>query len=155
MEMSIFFEELLPRLESIELAGKPTRTVTKFRGWTEIRAGQIQYYLNQIANRNFCGGLSIGLISAWTRGPRLVFRAGEMRCYLGSVLTNVSRWFSFRACSRTGSARGKPRRGFSALSSDRSSESNAAKLPARIRREHTDVECRYPTIESTVQSCGR
>jgi len=32
MEMSIFFEELLPRLESIELAGKPTRTVTNFVG---------------------------------------------------------------------------------------------------------------------------
>jgi cytochrome P450 len=32
MEMAIFFEELLPRLESIELAGKPRRTVTNFVG---------------------------------------------------------------------------------------------------------------------------
>ena len=32
MEMSIFFEELLPRLESIEIAGNPTRTVTNFVG---------------------------------------------------------------------------------------------------------------------------
>jgi cytochrome P450 len=32
MEMSIFFEELLPRLEWIELAGKPRRTVTNFVG---------------------------------------------------------------------------------------------------------------------------
>ena len=32
MEMSIFFEELLPRLEHIELAGRPTRTITNFVG---------------------------------------------------------------------------------------------------------------------------
>ena len=32
MEMSIFFEELLPRLDSIELAGRPRRTVTNFVG---------------------------------------------------------------------------------------------------------------------------
>jgi cytochrome P450 len=32
MEMSIFFEELLPRLESIELAGPPRRTETNFVG---------------------------------------------------------------------------------------------------------------------------
>jgi len=32
MEMSIFFEELLPRLQSIELAGTPRRTVTNFVG---------------------------------------------------------------------------------------------------------------------------
>jgi cytochrome P450 len=32
MEMSIFFEELLPRLKSIELAGRPRRTVTNFVG---------------------------------------------------------------------------------------------------------------------------
>jgi cytochrome P450 len=32
MEMSIFFEELLPRLEWIELADKPRRTVTNFVG---------------------------------------------------------------------------------------------------------------------------
>jgi cytochrome P450 len=32
MEMSIFFEELLPRLKSIELAGTPRRTVTNFVG---------------------------------------------------------------------------------------------------------------------------
>ncbi len=32
MEMSIFFEELLPRLEWIELAGEPRRTVTNFVG---------------------------------------------------------------------------------------------------------------------------
>ena len=31
-EMSIFFEELLPRLKSIELAGRPQRTVTNFVG---------------------------------------------------------------------------------------------------------------------------
>jgi cytochrome P450 len=31
-EMSIFFEELLPRLESIELAGLPRRTETNFVG---------------------------------------------------------------------------------------------------------------------------
>jgi cytochrome P450 len=32
MEMAIFFEELLPRLESVELAGAPRRTVTNFVG---------------------------------------------------------------------------------------------------------------------------
>ena len=32
MEMSIFFEELLPRLETIELAGRPSRTATNFVG---------------------------------------------------------------------------------------------------------------------------
>jgi hypothetical protein len=32
MEMAIFFEELLPRLESLELAGTPRRTVTNFVG---------------------------------------------------------------------------------------------------------------------------
>jgi cytochrome P450 len=32
MEMRIFFEELLPRLKSIELAGAPRRTVTNFVG---------------------------------------------------------------------------------------------------------------------------
>jgi len=32
MEMSIFFEELLPRLKSVELAGEPRRTVTNFVG---------------------------------------------------------------------------------------------------------------------------
>lgn len=32
MEMAIFFEELLPRLESVELAGTPRRTVTNFVG---------------------------------------------------------------------------------------------------------------------------
>jgi cytochrome P450 len=32
MEMSIFFEELLPRLKSMELAGAPRRTVTNFVG---------------------------------------------------------------------------------------------------------------------------
>jgi cytochrome P450 len=32
MEMAIFFEELLPRLKSIELAGIPRRTVTNFVG---------------------------------------------------------------------------------------------------------------------------
>jgi cytochrome P450 len=32
MEMSIFFEELLPRLKSLELAGTPRRTVTNFVG---------------------------------------------------------------------------------------------------------------------------
>jgi cytochrome P450 len=32
MEMSIFFEELLPRIESIELSGEPRRTVTNFVG---------------------------------------------------------------------------------------------------------------------------
>ena len=32
MEMSIFFEELLPRLRSLELAGRPTRTATNFVG---------------------------------------------------------------------------------------------------------------------------
>jgi hypothetical protein len=32
MEMAIFFEELLPRLESVELAGVPRRTVTNFVG---------------------------------------------------------------------------------------------------------------------------
>jgi cytochrome P450 len=32
MEMSIFFQELLPRLESLELAGTPRRTVTNFVG---------------------------------------------------------------------------------------------------------------------------
>ena len=32
MEMSIFFEELLPRLTHIELAGRPTRTATNFVG---------------------------------------------------------------------------------------------------------------------------
>ena len=32
MEMSIFFEELLPRLKSVELAGEPRSTVTNFVG---------------------------------------------------------------------------------------------------------------------------
>jgi len=32
MEMAIFFEELLPRLESVELAGAPRRTITNFVG---------------------------------------------------------------------------------------------------------------------------
>ena len=32
MEMAIFFEELLPRLESLELAGVPRRTITNFVG---------------------------------------------------------------------------------------------------------------------------
>jgi cytochrome P450 len=32
MEMSIFFQELLPRLERVELAGKPRRTITNFVG---------------------------------------------------------------------------------------------------------------------------
>jgi cytochrome P450 len=32
MEMAIFFDELLPRLERIELVGKPRRTVTNFVG---------------------------------------------------------------------------------------------------------------------------
>ena len=32
MEMSIFFEALLPRLQSLELAGQPRRTVTNFVG---------------------------------------------------------------------------------------------------------------------------
>ena len=32
MEMSIFFQELLPRLEWVELAGKPRRTITNFVG---------------------------------------------------------------------------------------------------------------------------
>lgn len=32
MEMSIFFEELLPRLQQIQLAGRPTRTATNFVG---------------------------------------------------------------------------------------------------------------------------
>lgn len=32
MEMAIFWEELLPRLKSVELAGTPTRTVTNFVG---------------------------------------------------------------------------------------------------------------------------
>jgi cytochrome P450 len=32
MEMSIFFEELLPRLESVQLAGPPSRTITNFVG---------------------------------------------------------------------------------------------------------------------------
>lgn len=32
MEMAIFFEELLPQLESLELAGAPRRTVTNFVG---------------------------------------------------------------------------------------------------------------------------
>jgi cytochrome P450 len=32
MEMAIFFEELLPRLKSVELAGEPRRTVTNFVG---------------------------------------------------------------------------------------------------------------------------
>jgi cytochrome P450 len=32
MEMAIFFEELLPRLEKIELAGTPRRTITNFVG---------------------------------------------------------------------------------------------------------------------------
>jgi cytochrome P450 len=32
MEMSIFFEELLPRLKSVELAGEPRRTITNFVG---------------------------------------------------------------------------------------------------------------------------
>lgn len=32
MEMAIFFEELLPRLKSVELAGTPRRTITNFVG---------------------------------------------------------------------------------------------------------------------------
>ena len=32
MEMAIFFEELLPRLTSVELAGTPRRTITNFVG---------------------------------------------------------------------------------------------------------------------------
>jgi hypothetical protein len=32
MEMSIFFQELLPRLQRVELAGKPQRTITNFVG---------------------------------------------------------------------------------------------------------------------------
>jgi len=32
MEMAIFFDELLPRLERIELVGKPRRSVTNFVG---------------------------------------------------------------------------------------------------------------------------
>ena len=32
LEMVIFFEELLPRLESVELAGEPRRTITNFVG---------------------------------------------------------------------------------------------------------------------------
>ena len=32
MEMAIFFEELLPRLASVELAGEPRRTITNFVG---------------------------------------------------------------------------------------------------------------------------
>jgi cytochrome P450 len=32
MEMAIFFEELLPRLRSLELAGEPRRTTTNFVG---------------------------------------------------------------------------------------------------------------------------
>ena len=32
MEMAIFFEELLPRLKSVELAGEPRRTITNFVG---------------------------------------------------------------------------------------------------------------------------
>ena len=32
MEMSIFFQELLPRLQRVELAGKPRRTITNFVG---------------------------------------------------------------------------------------------------------------------------
>jgi cytochrome P450 len=32
MEMSIFFQELLPRLESLELAGEPKRMITNFLG---------------------------------------------------------------------------------------------------------------------------
>jgi cytochrome P450 len=32
MQMTIFFEELLPRLRSVELAGKPTRVVSNFIG---------------------------------------------------------------------------------------------------------------------------
>ena len=32
MEMAIFFEELLPRLQSLELAGQPRRTTTNFVG---------------------------------------------------------------------------------------------------------------------------
>lgn len=32
MEMAIFFEELLPRLKSVELAGQPQRTITNFVG---------------------------------------------------------------------------------------------------------------------------
>ncbi len=32
MEMAVFFEELLPRLKSVELAGTPRRTVTNFVG---------------------------------------------------------------------------------------------------------------------------
>jgi len=32
MEMAIFFEELLPRLESVELAGQPRHTITNFVG---------------------------------------------------------------------------------------------------------------------------
>jgi hypothetical protein len=31
-EIAIFFEELLPRLKSVELAGTPRRTVTNFVG---------------------------------------------------------------------------------------------------------------------------
>jgi len=32
MEMAIFFDELLPRLKSLELAGEPRRTTTNFVG---------------------------------------------------------------------------------------------------------------------------
>ena len=32
MEMNIFFQELLPRLQTIELAGKPERTIGNFVG---------------------------------------------------------------------------------------------------------------------------
>jgi hypothetical protein len=32
MEMSIFFQELLPRLQTIELAGNPQRTIGNFVG---------------------------------------------------------------------------------------------------------------------------
>jgi cytochrome P450 len=32
MEMAIFFEKLLPRLKSLELAGEPRRTTTNFVG---------------------------------------------------------------------------------------------------------------------------
>ena len=32
IEMAILFEELLPRIESLELAGTPKRTVTNFVG---------------------------------------------------------------------------------------------------------------------------
>ena len=32
IEMAIFFEELLPRIASLELAGEPRRTVTNFVG---------------------------------------------------------------------------------------------------------------------------